>query len=112
VRRFVLRDGIVTVGRSFLPFFSGPEIPFPGNGDRERHADLWFGRRTGAFFSPPWKSRFPATETVADGDSVRMESLARRKSEHLVLAGPFRRQVGEADNSHAMREPSFDRRLD
>src|SRR5262249_55929073 len=25
-------------------------------------------------FSPPWKSRFPATETVASGDSVRMES--------------------------------------
>ena len=29
-----------------------------------------------------------------------------------MLAGPFGRQVGEADNSHAMRKPSFDRRLD
>jgi hypothetical protein len=38
--------------------------------------------------------------------------LVRRKSEHLVLAGPFSRQVGEADNSHAMREPSFNRHLD
>ena len=34
------------------------------------------------------------------------------KPEHLALAGPFGRQVGETDNSHAMREPAFDRRLD
>ena len=31
---------------------------------------------------------------------------------HLMLAGPFSRQVGEADYSHAMRKASFDRRLD
>jgi hypothetical protein len=36
MRRFVLRDSIVTLGRSFCAFFSSPEIPFPGNGDRER----------------------------------------------------------------------------
>ena len=30
------------------------------------------------------------------------------KAEHLVLAGPFGWQVGEAGNSHAMREPAVD----
>ena len=63
-------------------FFSGQEIPFPGNGDRSRQR---FGSNA---------------------------ELLRRKPEHLVLAGPFGRQVGEADYSHAMRKPSFDRRLD
>jgi len=63
-------------------FFSGLEIPFPGNGDRGR-------QRLGS-----------------NGE------LLRRKAERLVLAGPFGRQVGEADNSHAMRKASFDRSLD
>src|SRR5262245_52189820 len=67
--------------------------------------DLW------GLFSPPRKSRFPATDTTVRKDSVRRE-LLRRKPEHLVLAGPFGRQVGEADNSHAMRKASFDRSLD
>jgi len=31
-----------------------------------------------------------------------------RKAEHLVLSGPFRRQVGEASDAHAMREPAID----
>ena len=69
-------------GRRIGVFFSGQEIPFPGNGDRSRQ---------------------------------RLDSngqLWGRKPEHLVLAGPFSRQVGEADNSHAMRKASFDRRLD
>src|SRR5258707_14097423 len=44
VRRVVLRDGIVTVGRAFLPFFSYPEIPFPWFGDCERQR-LRFGPR-------------------------------------------------------------------
>ena len=35
-----------------------------------------------------------------------------RKSQHLALARPFGGQVGEADNSHAVREPSFDRSPD
>src|SRR6516225_10070596 len=30
-------------------------------------------------------------------------ALLRSKAEHLVLAGPFGWQVGEAGNSHAMR---------
>ncbi|HWX27706.1 MAG TPA: hypothetical protein VNZ53_09750 [Steroidobacteraceae bacterium] len=34
--------------------------------------------------------------------------LLRSKAEHLVLAGPFGRQVGEAGNSHPMREPPVD----
>jgi hypothetical protein len=34
--------------------------------------------------------------------------LSRRKTKHLVLAGPFRRQVGEASNAHAMRQPAID----
>src|SRR5215471_21685377 len=63
-------------------FFSGQEIPFPGNGDRS-----W--QRLGS-----------------NGQ------LLGRKPEHLVLTGPFGRQVGEADYSHAMRKASFDRSLD
>ena len=69
-------------GRRIGAFFSAPEIPFPGNGDRSR-------QRLGS-----------------NGQ------LLGRKPEHLVLAGPLGRQVGEADYSHAMRKPSFDRRLD
>jgi hypothetical protein len=63
-------------------FFSALEIPFPGNGD---HC---------------------SAETRFEWE------LLRRKPEHLVLAGPFGRQVGEADNSHAMRKASFDRSVD
>ena len=69
-------------GRRIGAFFSGQEIPFPGNGDRSR-------QRLGS-----------------NGQ------LLRRKLKHLVLAGPFGRQVGEAGNSHAMWEPSFDCSLD
>jgi hypothetical protein len=36
--------------------------------------------------------------------------LLRRKAEDLVLSGPFRRQVDEASNSDAMREPEPQRR--
>ena len=39
-------------------------------------------------------------------------ALLRSKAEHLVLAGPFGWQVGEAGNSHAMREPPVDGGLD
>ena len=52
------------------------------------------------------KSRFPETETAEGRDSVRMRRLLRRKAEHLVLARPFSRQIGEASNSHSMREPA------
>ena len=65
-------------GRRTGTFFSGQEIPFPGNGDRSR-------QRLGS-----------------NGQ------LLGRKPEHLVLTGPFGRQVGEADYSHAMRKASFD----
>ena len=41
-----------------------------------------------------------------------MGAIIARKPEHLVLPGPFRRQVGEASNAHAMREPAIDGRLD
>jgi hypothetical protein len=81
-------DGLVSVtadlrfGGRIDAFFSAQEIPFPGNGDRSR-------QRLGS-----------------NGQ------LLRRKPEHLVLAGPFGRQVGEADYSHAMRKASFDRSLD
>jgi hypothetical protein len=30
----------------------------------------------------------------------------------VVLAGPFSGQIGEANDSHSMREPSFDRSFD
>ena len=33
-------------------------------------ADPWFGGRV-ELFSPPWKSRFPATETVVGRDWVK-----------------------------------------
>ena len=66
----------------------------------------------GAFVSAA-KIPFPRTETTADRDSVRVcVRLLRRKTEHLVLAGPFRRQVGEASNAHAMRQPAIDGRFD
>jgi hypothetical protein len=38
--------------------------------------------------------------------------LLRSKAEHLVLAGPFGWQVGEAGNSHPIREPAVDGGLD
>src|SRR5438132_11183666 len=57
-----------------LALFLRPRNPFAGNEDRRR-------RRLGS-----------------------NEELMRRKSEHLVLAGPFGRQVGEADDAHAVRE--------
>src|ERR1700751_1612447 len=38
--------------------------------------------------------------------------LLRRKAEHLGLPGPFGWQVGEAGNSHPMREPPVDGGLD
>jgi hypothetical protein len=38
--------------------------------------------------------------------------LLRRKAEYLVLAGPLHRQVGEASNTHAMRQPAIDGGLD
>jgi len=34
--------------------------------------------------------------------------LLCRKAEHLALSGPFRRQVGEASDAHATREPAID----
>ena len=60
-------------GRRIGAFFSGQEIPFPGNGDRSR-------QRLGS-----------------NGE------LLRPKSEHLVLPRPFGGQIGEAGNSHAVR---------
>ena len=43
---------------------------------------------------------------------VSNKPLLRSKAEHLVLAGPFGWQVGEAGNSHPMREPPVDGGLD
>src|SRR5262249_29194033 len=74
-------------------------------------ADLWVGRRVGAFFSAP-EIPFPG-----NGDRSRQRlgsngQLLGRKPKHLMLAGPFSRQVGEADYSHAMRKASIDCSLD
>ena len=41
-----------------------------------------------------------------------MGAIIAWKPEHLVLPGPFRRQVGEASNAHAVGEPAIDGRLD
>src|SRR6516165_9789103 len=74
-------------------------------------ADPWFGGRIGAFFSG---QEIPFAGN-GDRSWQRLGSkgqLLGRKPERLVLAGPFGRQIGEADNSHAMRKASFDRSLD
>jgi hypothetical protein len=39
-------------------------------------------------------------------------ALLLRKTENLVLLGPFGGQVGEASNPHAMRQPPIDSGLD
>lgn len=62
----------------FGPFVSAHEIPFPGN------RDLGSKRRS---------------------SNAR---LLRRKTQHLMLAGPFRRQVCEAGDAHAVRQPALD----
>src|SRR6516164_226699 len=52
-------------------------------------------------------------ETTIDGDSIRVcMRLLPRKTEHLVLLGPFGWQVGEASNAHAMGKPAIDGRFD
>jgi hypothetical protein len=76
-----LETTLFRVGGRFCAFFSGPEIPFPGNGDSERQRL---------------------------GSNAR---LRRRKSEHLVLPRPLGGHVGEAGHSHAMRQPPRDGRL-
>ena len=55
----------------------------------------------------PWSSHWRGSQWL-----VPNMPLLRSKAEHLVLAGPFGRQVGEAGNSHAMREPPVDGGLD
>jgi hypothetical protein len=62
------------ISARFGAFVSGHEIPFPGNRD--------FGSKR-------------------RGSNAR---LLRRKVEHLVLAGPFGWQVGEAGNAYSVRE--------
>jgi hypothetical protein len=54
-------------------------------------------------------SRRPLPTETLFKSAVR---LLRRKAEHLVLAGPLRRQVGEASNADAMRQPAIDGRLE
>ena len=57
--------------------------------------------------NPVSRQRRPlSSETRSNGE------LLRWKSEHLVLAGPFSRQVGETGNSHAAWESSMDGGLD
>ncbi len=81
LRRFVLRDGIVTVGRSFLRIFLWPRNPVSRK-RRPREAETRFECR-----------------------------LGRRKSEHLVLPRPRGGHVGEAGHSHATRQPPRDGRF-
>jgi hypothetical protein len=81
VRRFVLGDRIVTVGRSFLRIFLWPRNPVSRK-RRPREAETRFECR-----------------------------LRRRKSEHLVLPRPLGGHVGEAGHSHAMRQPPRDGRF-
>ena len=53
-----------------------------------------------------------STGNAAGRGCIRLCGLARRKAEHLVLAEPFRWQVGEASNANAMGEPAIDCRFD
>jgi hypothetical protein len=58
------------------------------------------------------RSAFSCILLRSNGDfgSKRLGSNARllgRKAKHFMLAGPFRRQVGEARNRHALRESPF-----
>ena len=46
-----------------------------------------------------------------DTESV-VSSFTAQGAKHLALAGPFGRQAGETGNSHAVREPSINGRLD
>ena len=78
---FVLRDGIVTVGRLFLRIFLWPRNPVSRK-PRPRQAETRFECR-----------------------------LRRRKSEHVVLPRPHGGHVGEAGHSHAMRQPPGDGRF-
>src|SRR6266446_4963246 len=80
-RRFVLSDGSVTVGRSFLRIFLWPRNPVSRK-RRPREAETRFECR-----------------------------LGRRKSEHLVLPRPRGGHVGEAGHSHATRQPPRDGRF-
>jgi hypothetical protein len=70
-----------------------------------------FMRRVGALFL--WDGNPVSRQQRPVPAETRFEWRAiTRKSKHLTLAGPFGRQVGEAGNSHAVREASFDRSLD
>jgi hypothetical protein len=52
------------------------------------------------------KIPFPRTKTETLFEPA--VQLLRGKAEHLVLTRPFRWQVGEASNAHAMRQPAID----
>jgi hypothetical protein len=55
------------------------------------------------------KTSLPRTEITTDRVSVRVcVRLVHRKAEHLALPGPFRCQVGQASNAHAMWEAAID----
>ena len=58
------------------------------------------------------RRRISLRATAAPELSFRTLPLLGSKAEHLVLAGPFGWQVGEAGNSHPMREPAVDGGLD
>ena len=63
---------------------------------------------TPPFTAHPERTLFDLAATFAVRHGFSNMPLLRSKAEHLVLAGPFGWQVGEASNSHPMREPPFD----
>ena len=62
--------------------------------------------------SLPQKFRFLASTPLPTETLSGCMRLLPRGAEHLVLPGPFRWQVGEASDAHAMRQPAIDCGLD
>jgi len=78
-----------------------------------RKADRISMKRFSAPSSLPQKFRFLARRPLPTETPFKCAvRLLPRKAEHLVLPGPLRRQVGEASNTHAMRQSAVDGRFD
>ena len=55
---------------------------------------------------------FPARRLLPTETLFGCMRLLPKKAEHLVPPGPFRRQVAEASDAHAVGDPAIDGRFD